>query len=166
MVRKPHIVTVPDTSLPDVPAGFEYNGPPDFVFDPERSYTWAADSINGTGVTIEAPGTLTVQSPVGGSVISRDEDLELRWTSDGDVVVIVSQLESPLNPKPVLYLRPSADKAAIVSAKVLQFLSPDQVYFFTFVRANRNEVRVVRRFFDMTVLVQAASVYNVVVVLR
>lgn len=166
MVRRLHFVIVPDTVVLAIFAGFEYANPPEFVFEPGRSYTWTADSIDGPGVTIEAPGALTVHSPAGGSVISRNEDLELRWTSDGDVVIVISLVEGIGRPKPLLHLKPRDEQVALLPAKILSLLPADQVYFFTFIRANRSEVRVVRRFFDRTVLVQAASVYNSVVLLR
>jgi len=163
MVRREHRVPVSDLT---VAAGFEYGKPEGLVYEPSRTYIWTADSIGGIGVPVDAPGLLMVQSPIGGSTISSDADLELRWTSEGDVVIVISMFQRFAKVRPMLQIKPRGHGSAVVPAKVLQLLPRDHLYFFTFIQANRREVSVTHPFLTGIVLVQAASVYNSVVVLR
>ena len=66
--------------------------------------------------------------------------------------------------RPILKMRPLANRGhARVSAAILQALPSDRYYVFTFIVANRKEVRIDRNGASVLVLAQAASVHNVYV---
>jgi len=163
MVSRQHTVDVGDSV---VAAGTEYAKPTGFAYKATQTYTWEVDSIDDRGISIDAPGPLTVESPVGGSVISTDSDLELRWTCQNNVTVVISMVGPLGKPKPMLSLTPKKSGSAVVPSKVLQLLPPNHLYVFTFIQANRKVVKVEDPFFTGDLLVQAASVYSKVVFLR
>ncbi|MDH4070911.1 MAG: hypothetical protein OEV30_10860 [Ignavibacteria bacterium] len=163
LIERPHLVPGIDQV---VVAGFEYVAGPVFTYLPGTTYTWSVDSIGGSGVTIEAPEIIEVSAPAGGSIISRDEPLHLEWSSEGEVVIIVSHVTRIGRPRPMLHLRPWHDGYAVVSPKILGLLTADGTYLLTFLRANREELAIDRPFMNGTLLVQAASVHNIIVQLR
>jgi hypothetical protein len=150
---------------PIVHAGFEYITGPSFQYVPGQQYTWSGDSVGSLDLSIETPEIITVQKPLGGAVVEDSEPLILQWTSEGEVVIIVSRIiQSGL--RPMLFLRPLRRGNAVVSQKVLELLPRNQMYVLTFIRANRKEVSVQRPILSGTLLLQAASVHNTVIQLR
>lgn len=172
MARVPHRVPI-RRILGDsiVMAGVEYIADISEEYLPNATYVWsvpAPDSISPFTTSIQTPDELTVQSPAGGSVVSRNRDLPMRWTGRGNLAIIISSYDpSSRRVRPFLHLRPRVNTGrAILNARVLAMLPRDRRFWvFTFVLANRDTSLVVGGF-QGGVLIQAASVYNSYVELR
>ncbi len=153
-----------------VPFGTEFRRELDFTrARNDTAYNWRAttDSIGAVNVSIQSPGPLTVLSPAGGSRLSRDQDLKLKWEGTGNITIYLSVIDGfSKRLRPVLMLSPLQNTGrAQVPAKVLRTLPPQQSYVLTFVIANRKEGLAVGTY-GQNVLVQAASVYNCYVQIR
>ena len=173
MVKLPHIVRVKRQAQPDsvVFSGFEYLQDLTGVYRPNQPYVWSAmtPGMGSISQAIRSPDNLVVHSPAGGSVISREKDLVLRWTGAvGRLSVIVSSF-NPWTKRthPLLEFRSKANSGrALIPGKLLRELPGQHPYYvFTFVLANRLE-NVTLEQFTGRVMVQAASVYNSYVELR
>jgi hypothetical protein len=163
MREKAHRVRV--AGLP-VSFGYEYDRDINAI-QTDDAFTWSAspDSLGPVAVSVQSPANLTVTSPLGGSTISRDQDLRLTWSGQGDLLIVLSAY-NPLSKqtRPILKLRPLANKGHVkVSASILRVLPVDRYYVFTFIVANRKEVPIDRNGQSVLVLAQAASVHNVYV---
>jgi hypothetical protein len=151
-------------------AGFEYVTDLS-TYQPNHNYTWNVsppDSISPFTASIISPNEVTVQSPAGGAIVRRDRDLELRWTGNGNLSIIISGFEPVTRKtKPFLHIKPRVNiGSAILGRRVLNLLpNRFRYYVFTFVLSNRNESIVVGSF-KGRVLIQAASMYNSYVELR
>jgi hypothetical protein len=148
--------------------GFEYDRDISSIYQQETAFTWSAspDSLGPVQVSIQSPANLAVTSPLGGSVVSRTQDLKLQWTGQGEMLVIILSTYNPTDKqsRPILKMRPLVNRGhARVSAAILQALPSDKYYVFTFIVANRKEVRITRNAESILVLAQAASVHNVYV---
>jgi hypothetical protein len=147
--------------------GYEYDRDISSIYQPDMPFTWSAvpDSLGPVEVSIQSPANLTVTSPLGGGIISRNQDLKLAWTGQGDMLIILSAYDPGSHQtKPILKMRPLANKGrARVSASILQALPVNRYYVFTFIVANRKEVRADRNGQSVLVLAQAASVHNIYV---
>jgi len=163
MIERTHTVEGVDSS---VSAGFEYVSWPGFSYEAGSRYTWTVDSLAGASMSEDAPAVLVVTEPRGGAVVLRSESLHLSWESDGETTIVVSRILLIGRPRPLLSLRPKHEGYAEVSSKVLELLPLDGPYLLTFIRANRKEIPVRRSFLDGAVLIQAASVHNIVIELR
>ncbi len=172
MVRIPHRVEVRrlfGDSL--VIAGFEYVADLTTSYQSAQQYTWnvsSPDSVNPFSVGVHTPSDLTVHHPRGGAIISRNEDLRMRWTGSGNLTIIISGYEPATGrTRPFLKIHPRVNRgSAVIGSKFLRVLPQRFRYFtFTFVLANRNETVVVGQY-DGSVLAQAACVYNSYVELR
>ncbi|MFN0157519.1 MAG: hypothetical protein ACKVRP_05535 [Bacteroidota bacterium] len=172
MLRIPHRVQLGrQVGDPTVVAGFEYVADLTTTYNAEQQYTWtiaSPDSVNPFSPSIQTPADLTVQYPRGGAIISRNEDLTLRWRGRGNIIIVISGYD-PIarRTRPFLNIRPRANNGrAVIGSKFLKLLPTRfQYYTFTFILANRDESVVVGRF-QSPVLVQAACVYNSFVELR
>lgn len=172
MARVPHRVPI-RRILADsiVMAGVEYTADILEEYEPNTIYTWSApapDSISPFTASIHTPDELTVQSPAGGSIISRNRDLPLRWTGRGNLAIIISAYDpGTRRVRPFLHLRPRTNTGvALLNARILAMLPGDRRFWvFTFVLANRDTSLVVGGF-QGGVLIQAASVYNSYIELR
>lgn len=147
--------------------GHQYVRDVSSIYQPDMQFTWSAtpDSLGPVEVSVRSPADLVVASPVGGSIISRNRDLKLQWTGQGEMTIILSAY-NPLAKKarPLLRMRPLANKGrARVSSAILRALPADYFYVFTFIVANRNESTVSRGSALIPVLAQAASVHNIYV---
>jgi hypothetical protein len=138
---------------------------------PGQRVTWRAVSLV-LGIfedSINAPEGLQVVTPVGGSIVPRNQDLELQWTGRGDLGIIVSagHIEGSLFvTKPLLSVRVKKNSGhAKLNKKFLKALPPSQAYMFTFVLVNRKEKLSLGQFRGK-VLVQASSIYNSIVTLN
>jgi len=164
MVLIPHRIRVrqfqADTTFQ---AGWEYVADVSSNYVPDSIYTWRGDSA-AVGVSIQTPGDLSVISPRGGSVFTRERPMELSWTGDDRVHIIISVHERGLGRlKPLLRVRPRDGLHSIVlPPKVLRLLPPGRFFAFTFIQANRMEVN----YSSSVLLVQAASVYNSYIEIR
>jgi hypothetical protein len=164
MREKAHRVRV--AGIP-VNFGYEYDRDVSSIYQPDLPFTWTAapDSLGPVQVSIQSPANLTVASPVGGSFVPRNRDLRLEWIGQGEIVIILSAY-NPIGKqsKPILRMRPLVNRGhARISTSILQALPADRYYVFTFIVANRKEVRIDRGSESVLVLAQAASVHNVYV---
>ena len=149
--------------------GWEYGSTLSSTWAPNQLYTWTASPITMgiLNLSIRTPEDLTVQAPLGGAVILRDQDLALRWKGQGTISIIVSSYDRLTNKsKPLLQLKPRLNSGyAVFPAKLLSTLEPRREYVFTFILSNRKEMTVVQQYTGK-ILVQAASIYNTHVSLR
>jgi len=149
-------------------AGIEYLRDLTALYQPHTMYTWSAtpDSIGPIAVSIETPEDIIVQSPRGGAIISRDRDLVLSWSGEGNLFFVISSYDLlTKKSKPIFQVRMrDGSHRAVLSRKILRLLPPQRVYVFTFALANRKEIAPVG--FQGRVLVQATSVYNSYIELR
>jgi hypothetical protein len=149
-------------------AGIEYVRDLTALYQPRTIYTWSAtpDSIGPIAVSIETPDDIIVHSPRGGAIISRDRDLVLSWSGQGNLFFVISSYDLlTKKSKPIFQIRMrDGSHRAVLSRKILRLLPPHRVYVFTFALANRKEIAPVG--FQGRVLVQATSVYNSYVELR
>jgi len=163
MIRIPHIIRM---RMPpaDTVAGFEYIKDLTATYRPNQAYTWAADSINVTGVSIVSPGELRVIAPTGGAVLSRNRSIELLWRGEGSLSIIISAYDPVLRrTRPLLRLRPRVNQGrAVLGVRLLRLLPPGRDFIFTFVLSNRRVEDVLRPYRGQ-VLLQASEVHNIFV---
>ena len=117
--------------------------------------------LSGFKDSIQTPEDLIVQAPVGGSVLSRSKQVDLRWTGRGNLIIVISTY-NPLTgrTKPVLQLQPAVNTGnAVIDPHVLQLLPQVRNFVFTFIIANRFD-RLLGGMPKDRILVQAASVHN------
>jgi hypothetical protein len=135
-------------------------------YEPGRPYTFSADSIGSLALT--ASDVVTVEAPVTGTAVPRNQDLPLRWNGRGDLKIIVSALRvdsGQFRTTPLLVFRPRRNEGrALIPKRILNGL-PRGAYVFTFVVANRDERPLPGRFAGL-MLLQASSIHNIVVELR
>jgi hypothetical protein len=169
MLPVPHRVQLRKV-LRDSIAGVEYLKDLTTTFQANTQYIWLATggSFGSFAASIQSPDNLNVLLPRGGSVLSRNENLETRWTGRGDSVSIIISSFNVLTHRatPLLHLKPRVNRnRAIIPAKILRALPRDRfVYVLTFVMANRSRANVSG--YSGKVLVQSASVYNCYVEIR
>jgi hypothetical protein len=162
-----HRPTVADTVLV---RGVEYLADVTQTHAPNRLFTWVTTSLQfgRSEVSILSPDDVRVLSPAGGSIVSRDRDLPLRWTgSSGRLTIIVSAYDRIARRTfPLLELRPRLNTGyAMVPATLLRQLPQKGTFVLTFVLSNRREMTSAQAKGGM-VLVQAASVYNSYIEIR
>ena len=111
--------------------------------------------------TVQTPEDLRVLAPAGGSVLSRTQPLQLRWTGGGQIRIVISTYNVITGrTRPVLQLTPDVNTgSAVIEPSLLALLPQARNYVFTFIIANRSERLLGQQLQDRT-LVQAASVYN------
>jgi hypothetical protein len=167
MLKIPHLVMIKRWPQPDsvVFSGVEYLKDLTGLYQPDHPYRW---SVTGPGPgnvspAIRSPDNLVVHSPAGGSVLSREKDLALRWTgARGKLSIVISTFDPwTRRTRPLLELRSRANSGrALLPAKLLRQLPrASRFYLFTFILANRNDTIVLQQVAGK-VVVQAASVYN------
>ena len=172
LVRIPHRITVLALSVRDTALirGVEYAGDLTRSYQPNTQYTWTAplSPYGALSIGIRSPDALTVQSPVGGSTISRSQDLLVRWRGgNGNLRIIVSTFD-PVSKRtvPVLELRPRTNTGmGLIPSSMLRQFPRGPFFVFTFILSNRQELTAVQRIAGK-ILIQAASVYNSYVELR
>jgi hypothetical protein len=152
-------------------AGFEYVKELT-VFQPKLRYAWTFNSplFGQFETSIDAPEVLQVQSPVGGSIIPRNQDLQLQWAGRGEMTIILSVVKfenTRLIARPIFKVRvKKGEGRAKLSKKVLKALPADvSTYMFTFVLLNREGKASLGRY-GGKVLVQASSIHNSIVTLN
>jgi len=166
LIRVPHRITVLALSVRDTALirGIEYVGDLTQSYQPNTQYTWTAPlSPHGPiSIGIRSPDALTVQSPVGGSTISRSQDLLVRWKGGNGKLRIIVSTYNPLTKRtvPVLELRPRRNTGTgLIPASMLRQFPGGPFFVFTFILSNRQELTAVQGLTGK-ILVQAASVYN------
>jgi hypothetical protein len=159
-----------------IAGGFEYVRDLRLAYADRRHFRWRVVSrmpiaIASFEATIQSPDRMEVLSPVGGTTISRAEDLDVRWRGRGEIGLIVSAvardpiISSKIITKPIFASRINKEDGRVrISKKVLRALPVADAYVFTFIRLNR-DVKTINRF-NGKVLVQAASIHNSIVALR
>jgi hypothetical protein len=166
MVEVAHRIRIRTPFAPDtvLVRGVEYLADLSSNYVPNQLYTWTATSVQygRIDVSVRSPDNLTVESPKGGSIHSRDRDLALQWTgANGKVTIIISAFDRfSRRSFPLLELRPRENTGrALIPASLLRQLPRRQDFVFTFILSNRRDASVVQSQ-GGRVLVQAASVYN------
>lgn len=166
MVEVPHRVRIRTPFAPDtvLVRGVEYLADLSSSYVPNQLYTWTATSLQygRFDVSVRSPDNVTVESPKGGSIHSRDRDLPLQWIgANGKITIIISAFDRfSRRSFPLLELRPRENTGrALIPASLLRQLPRRQDFVFTFILSNRRDASVVQSQ-GGRVLVQAASVYN------
>lgn len=151
------------------------NGPiPNFTNTAGQRYRFVADGKNTVPTftkEIESPDEITVLEPKAGSILFRNQDIHLRW--DGkrgeELRLLISSFDAKSNVpvKPLLQLSIEEGSSSItIPAKVLQSVQTNSEgrYLFSFISSNRVTTTVPG--YDGNVLVQAASIHNVLLWLK
>ena len=163
MIRLPHRIPYPGM-IRDTVTGYIYAKDLAGVHQPNTVFRWdvpLASAIGAFNVSITTPDNVQVLAPAGGSVLSRNRDLLMRWTGQGNLNVVISVV-NPLTKKtrPLMNLHPRLNTGrALIDARILQLLPPERFFVFTFIIANKYERLVVGPYPGL-ILVQAASVHN------
>ena len=172
MVEAPHRIRLHRSVLADtvLVRGVEYLVDLSQTYTPNHLYTWVSTSLQfgRAEVSITTPDDVRVLSPGGGSIVSRDRDLPLRWSGvNGRLTIIVSAYDRfSKRTFPLLELRPRLNTGrALVPATLLRQLPQKGTFVFTFILSNRKEITGTQSK-GGRVLVQAASVYNSYIELR
>jgi hypothetical protein len=171
MERRPYRIHLPLTALgpsADTTLGYFYVRLLPGI-QANTNYTWTSpfhlSVVDSSMFSVKFPDDLQVLSPVGGSVLSRDKELELRWTGKGPVDIVVSAIApsfAAANPivKPLLKLHPETNQGrAVIEPRILRSLPRVRNFVFTFIIRTRDERSPAGPFSGAT-LIQAASLYN------
>ena len=147
---------------------------PNFTYAAGQRYRFAADgknTVSSFAKEIESPDEITVLEPKAGSILFRNEDLRLRW--DGkrgeDLRLLISSFDAKSNVpvKPLIQVSiEEGSSSIIIPAKVLQSVRANSEgrYLFSFISSNKVTTTVPG--YDGNVLVQAASIHNVLLWLK
>jgi hypothetical protein len=172
MLKVPHRIPVARLFGHDstIVRGVEYLMDLTQSYQADHLYSWIVYSHLSPvlNVAIDTPEPLSVLSPRGGAVLSRNKNAEILWKGGkGKVSIIVSQYDPLLKrAKPLLELRVKANTGrAVLPVKLLAMLPATRYFVLTFILANRKETPVSQPA-SGTILVQAASVYNSYVEVR
>ena len=147
---------------------------PSFTYAPAQTYRFAADgrgAVSSFQIAIQSPEEITVNEPKAGSIVFRSDDLHVSWSGKrGDLMrVLISSYDSkavvPVQPLIEVTIE-EGDNSIIIPAKVLQALQAnrDGRYLFSFVSSNRTETNIPG--YADNVLVQAASIHNILLWLK
>jgi hypothetical protein len=170
MVRIPYRLRLPGVTGDSI-CGYLYVRNLAGTHHPNTAFLWnvpAGDqgSVAGFTVQIVTPEDVHVLAPEGGSVLSRNSPITLRWAGKGDLNIVVSVIDPVTQATTaVMKLHPkSGTGKAVLDARVLALLPPGRHFVFSFIAANRQEITVGQ--YQGKVLVQAAAVYNIYVELK
>jgi len=175
------IIQIKSLTLLPVRAGFFYKLGFDGVqvtkpieYLPRHHYFVEAQGkgqVKAFGLTMDSPDEVTLLNPRPQGLVFRDEDLVIRWTGQsGDSVrVIISTYDEARGRalKPLMVLTASPRSNSLVFPSKLLKLIPtnaDDRYMMTFVSANR-QIATLDGYPDR-VLLQAASIHNILISLR
>lgn len=166
MLRLPHRVLLRRPFIRDsvLIRGVEYASNLAGTYQPNQLYTWTAftSAYGRIEESIRTPDDLTVQSPLGGSMVPHDRDLIVRWNGgNGKLSIIVGRYDpAARKSSPLLEFRSRANLGkAVIPARLLRQLPHPSYYVLTFILSNRKEVEPTTGY-SGKILVQAASVYN------
>jgi hypothetical protein len=144
------------------------------TYMPNHEYVVSAEGkgqIGAFGLTIDSPDEVTLLNPRPQGLVFRDEDLVIRWAGrPGDSVqVIISTYDEARGRalKPLMVLRASPRTNSLVFPSKLLKLIPTNAegrFMLTLVSANR-KIATLNGYPDR-VLLQAASIHNLLISLR
>jgi hypothetical protein len=146
---------------------------PNFTYAPAQSYRFAADgrgAVSSFQLAIQSPEEITVTEPRAGSIVFRSDNLHVSWNGrHGDLMrVLISSYDSKavVAVQPLIELTIDGDNSIIIPAKVLKALQAnrDGEYLFSFISSNRTETKIPG--YADNVLVQAASIHNILLWLK
>jgi len=169
--------------LPGLNAGKSYmlvdqdNVPiPNFSYTAGQNYRFVADGKNAVSSfskEITSPDEITVVEPKAGSIAFRSEDLHMRWDGKpgGNLRLLISSFDAKSNVpvKPLLQFdidTKEITNTLVLPAKVLQSIraNSDGQYLISFISSNRVTTTIPG--YEGNVLVQAASIHNVLLWLK
>ena len=140
-----------------------------FTYASGQTYRFVADgrgSVTPFELAIASPEEITVLEPKAGSVVFKNDDLQVRWSGKvgGTFRLLISSFDARSNVpvKPLLQVEVIEGSNSItVPAKVLKGLqaNSDGRYLFSFISMNRSVASVPG--YTGNVLVQAASIHNI-----
>jgi hypothetical protein len=140
-----------------------------FAYAAGQTYRFVADgrgSVSPFELAISSPEEITVLEPKAGSVVFKNDDLQIRWSGNvgGSFRVLISSFNARSNVpvKPLLQVDVNEGSNSVtLPAKVLKSLqaNSDGRYLFSFISMNRSEASVPG--YTEKVLVQAASIHNI-----
>jgi len=140
-----------------------------FTYASGQTYRFVADGrglVSPFELAISSPEEITVLEPKAGSVVFKNDDLQVRWSGKvGEKFrVLISSFDARSNVpvKPLLQIEVIEGSNSItVPAKVLKNLqaNSDGRYLFSFISMNRSVTSVPG--YTGNVLVQAASIHNI-----
>jgi hypothetical protein len=149
---------------------------PNFTYTAGQSYRFVADGKNAVSSfskEINSPDEITVVEPKAGSIAFRNEDLHVRWGGKpgGNVRLLISSFDAKSNVpvKPLLQFDIDVREVTntlVVPSKLLQSVraNSDGRYLLSFISSNRITTTIPG--YDGNVLVQAASIHNVLLWLK
>jgi len=161
---------------PDINAGRAYtlvdqdNLPVgNFTYASGQTYRFVADGrglVSPFELAISSPEEITILEPKAGSVVFKNDDLQIRWSGKvgGTFRVLISSFNARSNVpvKPLLQVEVKEGLNSVtLPAKVLKNLqaNSDGRYLFSFISMNRSVTSVPG--YSGNVLVQAASIHNI-----
>jgi hypothetical protein len=140
-----------------------------FSYAAGQTYRFVADgrgSVSRFELAIASPEEITILEPKAGSVVLKNDDLEVRWSGKigGSFRVLISSYSARSNTpvKPLLQVDVKEGSSSLtLPAKVLKSLqaNSDGRYLFSFISMNRSEASIPG--YTEKVLVQAASIHNI-----
>jgi hypothetical protein len=163
MIRYPYKIHIGSR---DTTFGYMYRA----VFaslQPRTSFDWDDPGPDPTRLgpfkdSVQTPEDLKVLAPLGGVILSRSKQVDLRWSGSGNLVIVISTYNTVTGKtRPVLQLQPAFNTGhAVIDPHVLQLLPQVRNFVFTFIIANRFD-RLLGGMPKDRILVQAASVHNI-----
>jgi hypothetical protein len=145
-----------------------------FSYSAAQRYKFVAEGRGAVApfqLEIGSPEEIAVVEPRAGSVVFRDEDLQIRW--NGKVGSSFKILISSFNDRSNIPVRPLIEvtvkegtNSIVLPAKVMKGFqaSGEGRYLFSFISSNRAETRIPG--YSENVLVQASSIHNVLLWLK
>ena len=140
-----------------------------FIYAAGQTYRFVADGhglVTPFELAISSPEEITILEPKAGSVVFKNNDLQVLWSGKvgGTFRVLISSFDARSNipVKPFLQVDVKEGQSSVIlPAKVLQNLqvNSDGRYLFSFISMNRSVTSVPG--YTGNVLVQAASIHNV-----
>lgn len=145
-----------------------------FTFKHDHDYSLEVEgkgAVKSFGMQIETPGRLSLRGISTRSLILRDEDLYIHWSGKaGPLVQIIFSTYDVTRAradKPLMMLKANPrGKSVVVSSKLLRLLPKNETgkYLVSVVSANRSLAKLDG--YSEDVLVQAATIQNVLVTIR
>jgi hypothetical protein len=140
-----------------------------FSYVPGQTYRFVADGKGAVApfqLGIQSPEEITVVEPKAGSIALRSQDLQIHWNgkSAASFRVLISSFNAQSNVavKPLVEIAVTEGSNSItLPSKLLKGLqaNSDGRYLFSFISSNRSIVKIAG--YDGDVLVQAASIHNI-----
>ncbi|MBM4160871.1 MAG: hypothetical protein FJ217_07220 [Ignavibacteria bacterium] len=176
------IIQIKSLTLIPVKAGFFYKlgfdglrvtRPIDYL--PRHRYVISAEgrgAIRPFNLTVDAPDEVNVLAPIPEALVFRDEDLVVKWNGKpGNLVRIIMSSYNEITGravKPVIVFGQEfgegpRSNSLLISSKLLKLI-PQGRFMMTFVSANKEEGAI--EGYPDRILVQAASIRNLIITLR